>query len=93
MSLPGNTFTAVPALCDPADLVLNGGYNVFGSTILDNDSLSTAVNQPLVGPLPIQPPLPEALGAGWFTFVSVNEESSVLRLNVYALCFDNPPLR
>ena len=54
--MSGNTFTAVPALCDPADLVLNGGYNVFGSTILDNDSLSTAVNQPLVGHYSIQGP-------------------------------------
>jgi hypothetical protein len=74
-------------LCDSGDLVLNGGYNILGSTLAGSDSLSTLFNQPIVGgPLP-----PGALGAGWFTFVSVNREASELRLNVFALCFDNPP--
>jgi hypothetical protein len=85
---PGDTFTSVPAFCDPGDLVLNGGYNLLGSTLEDNDSVTTVFDQPIVDPV-----FPGALGAGWFTFVSVNDESSVLRLNVFALCFDNPPLR
>jgi hypothetical protein len=85
---PGDTFTSVPAFCDPGDLVLNGGYNLLGSNLEGNDSVTTIFDQPIVDPI-----FPGALGAGWFTFVSVNDESSVLRLNVFALCFDNPPLR
>ena len=86
----GDTFTSVPAFCDPGDLVLNGGYNLFGSIQRNNDSVTTGINQPIVDPLQ-----EGALGAGWFTYVSINEDpsSSELRLNVFALCFDNPPLR
>lgn len=86
---PGSTFTFASALCDPGDLVLNGGYNLLGSNIVDNESVTTGIDQPIVDPQA------GALGAGWFTFVSINEEpsSSELRLNVLALCFDNPPLR
>jgi hypothetical protein len=85
---PGRTFAFVPALCDPGDLVLNGGYNLLGSIFRNNDSLTTAIDQPIVDPI-----FNGTLGAGWFTFVRINEDpsSSDLRLNVYALCFDNPP--
>jgi hypothetical protein len=80
---PGDTFVGVSAFCDSSDFVLNGGFNLIGSKIQNNDSVTTVIDQPIVDPL----------GAGWLTFVSNNEESSVLRLNVGALCFDNPPLR
>jgi hypothetical protein len=87
---PDVTFAFIPAFCDPGDLVLNGGYNLFGSTIADNETVTTAVDQPIVDPL-----LNGTLGAGWVTFVSINEDPSLseLTLNVFALCFDNPPLR
>ncbi|HEX5905215.1 MAG TPA: hypothetical protein VFY50_04135, partial [Candidatus Nitrosocosmicus sp.] len=91
-AVPGGSFAFVPALCDPGDLVLNGGYNLIGSDIEDNDTVSTGFDQPIVGPVP--PLVNENLGAGWFTFVFINEEepsSSELRLNVFALCFDNSP--
>ena len=87
---PGDTFTFGLAFCDPGDLVLNGGYNLLGSLLRNNDSVTTAIDQPIVDPLQ-----EGALGAGWVTFVRINEDpsSSELRLNVFALCFDNPPLR
>jgi hypothetical protein len=68
--------------------VLNGGYNLLGSILRNNDSVTTAFDQPIVDPLQ-----EGALGAGWFTFVRINEDpsSSELRLNVFALCFDNSP--
>ena len=46
------------------------------------------IDQPVVGPI-----LNGTLGVGWITFVRINEDpsSSDLTLNVYALCFDNPP--
>ncbi len=82
---PGDSFTGVVARCDSGDFVLNGGFNLLGSNIQNNESVTTGIDQPIVDPL----------GAGWFTFVSINEDpfSSTLRLNVGALCFDNPPLR
>ncbi len=88
---PGNTFTSVPALCDPGDFVLNGGYNLLGSILRNNDSVTTGFDQPIVEPM--FPILNENLGAGWITFVRINEDpsSSELRLNVFALCFDNSP--
>ena len=38
---PGDTFAFIPAFCDPGDLVLNGGYNLFGSTIVNNESVDS----------------------------------------------------
>ena len=39
------------------------------------------------------PPIPEATqGLGWVTFVTANDNSTTLQLNVFALCFDNPPI-
>ena len=70
--------------------VLNGGYNLLGSIFRNNDSLTTAIDQPIVDPI-----LNGTLGAGWITFVRIHEDlsSSDLRHKVYALCFDNPPLK
>ena len=91
--MPGGSFAFVPVLCDPGDLVLNGGYNLLGSIRRNNDSVTTAIDQPIVEPM--FPILNENLGAGWITFVRINENpsSSELRLNVFAICFDNPPLQ
>jgi hypothetical protein len=44
--------------------VLNGGYNLLGSIFRNNDSLTTAIDQPIVDPI-----LNGTLGAGWITFV------------------------
>src|SRR5918994_365754 len=90
-AVPGGSFAFVSALCDPGDLVLNGGYNLLGSILRNNDSVTTAIDQPIVAPM--FPILNENLGAGWITFVRINEDpsSSELRLNVFAICFDNPP--
>ena len=79
---PGGTEALVPALCDSGDLVLNGGYNLFGTNLEENDTISTFVDQAITLPI---------LGEGWAAAVSVNDEASSLRLNVNALCFDNPP--
>jgi hypothetical protein len=81
---PPQIFAFLPALCDPGDLVLNGGYNLFGSDIEDNDTASTVIDQAISNP---------TVGVGWAAAVVVNEETSSITLNVNALCFDNPPLR
>jgi hypothetical protein len=82
---PGDGFAGEVARCDSGDFVLNGGFNLLGSNLQNNESVTTVIDQPIVDPL----------GGGWLTFVSINEDpfSSTLRLNVGALCFDNPPLR
>ncbi|HEX7143518.1 MAG TPA: hypothetical protein VF222_13660, partial [Nitrososphaeraceae archaeon] len=77
-------FAITPAVCDPGDFVLNGGYNLFGSIIEVNDTISTFVDQSISFP---------TLGEGWVAIVFVNDEASSITLNVNALCFDNPPLR
>ena len=74
----------LPAFCDPGDFVLNGGYNLFGTILEVNDTVSTFVDQSISFP---------TLGEGWAVAVVVNDEGSTIRLNVNALCFDNPPLR
>ena len=81
---PPQTFTFGLAFCDPGDLVLNGGYNLLGSDIESNDTISTVFDQAISNP---------TVGLGWAAGVSVNEETSVIGLTVNALCFDNPPLR
>jgi hypothetical protein len=81
---PPQTFTFGLAFCDPGDLVLNGGYNLIGSDIEANDTISTVFDQAISNP---------TVGVGWAAGVSVNEETSLIRLTVNALCFDNPPLR
>jgi hypothetical protein len=79
---PPQTFTFGLAFCDPGDLVLNGGYNLIGSDIEANDTISTVFDQAISNP---------TVGIGWAAGVSVNEETSLIRLTVNALCFDNPP--
>jgi len=79
---PPQTFTFGLAFCDPGDLVLNGGYNLIGSDIEANDTISTLFDQAISNP---------TVGIGWAAGVSVNEETSLIRLTVNALCFDNPP--
>ena len=81
---PPQTFTFGLAFCDPGDLVLNGGYNLLGSNIEDNDTISTVFDQANSNP---------TIGVGWAAGVAVNEETSLIGLTVNALCFDNPPLR
>ena len=81
---PPQTFTFGLAFCDPGDLVLNGGYNLIGSYIESNDTISTVFDQAISNP---------TVGVGWAAGITVNEETSLIRLNVNALCFDNPPLR
>jgi hypothetical protein len=81
---PPQTFTFGLAFCDPGDLVLNGGYNLIGgSDIEENDTISTIFDQAISNP---------TIGLGWAAGVSVNEETSLIRLTVNALCFDNPPV-
>jgi hypothetical protein len=84
-----DTFAILGALCDPGDLVLNGGYNLIGSTFDINDThIATAIDQSLTNS--------SLLGAGWLAALVFNGEDRddiSIRLNVNALCFDNPPLR
>jgi hypothetical protein len=79
---PPQTFTFGLAFCDSGDLVLNGGYNLIGSDIEANDTISTLFDQAISNP---------TVGVGWAAGVSINEETSLIRLTVNALCFDNPP--
>ena len=81
---PPQTFTFGLAFCDPGDLVLNGGYNLIGSDIESNDTISTVFDQAISNP---------TVGVEWAAGVTVNEETSLIRLNVNTLCFDNPLLR
>ena len=84
-----DTFAILGALCDPGDIVLNGGYNLIGSTFdINNTHIATAIDQSLTNAT--------LLGAGWLAAVVFNGEDRddiSIRLNVNALCFDNPPLR
>jgi hypothetical protein len=84
-----DTFAILEALCDPGDLVLNGGYNLIGSTFDINDThLATVIDQSITNAT--------LLGAGWLAALVFNREDREdisIRLNVNSLCFDNPPLR
>ena len=39
------------ALCDSGDFVINGGYNIFGSDIVSNDTASTRLDESVPSPL------------------------------------------
>jgi hypothetical protein len=84
-----DTFAILGALCDTGDLVLNGGYNLIGSTFEINDThIATVIDQSITNTT--------LLGAGWLAAIVFNGEDNQdisIRLNVNALCFDNPPLR
>ncbi len=84
-----DTFAILGALCDPGDLVLNGGYNLIGSTFAINDThIATVIDHSITNTA--------LLGAGWLAAIVFNGEDNQdisIRLNVNALCFDNPPLR
>ncbi|HEX6671910.1 MAG TPA: collagen-like protein [Nitrososphaeraceae archaeon] len=84
-----DTFAILGALCDPGDLVLNGGYNLIGSTFAINDThIAPVIDQSITNTT--------LLGAGWLAALVFNgedREDISIRLNVNALCFDNPPLR
>ncbi len=82
-STPPDTFAILPAFCDPGDFVLNGGYNLIGSGLEENDTISTFIDQSISFPI---------LGQGWAAGVAVNDEASEITLNVNALCFENPPV-
>ena len=66
------------ARCDPGDFVVNGGYRIIGNHKVD-------IDRPFVGQFGSPP------GEGWETILF--DFSGGLQLNVYAFCFDNPPLR
>jgi hypothetical protein len=90
-----DTFAILGALCDPGDLVLNGGYNLLGSTFDINDThIATVIDQSLTNTTLFG--AGSLLGAGWLAALVFNgedREDISIRLNVNALCFDNPPLR
>ena len=82
-----DTFAFGVALCDSGDFVINGGYNIFGSNIVSNDTASTRLDESVPSPLF---PIPSS---GWVVSVKANEIASEITLNINAVCFDNPPLR
>ena len=45
-----NAAAILPAFCDPGDFVLNGGYNLFGTILEVNDTVSTFVDQSISSP-------------------------------------------
>jgi hypothetical protein len=82
-SAPLSSFAFTSANCDPGDFAVEGGYNLFGSSIDDEDSLTTFINQPSDIPF----------GGNWVTVITNIGNTSTVTLNVIAYCFDNPPLR
>jgi hypothetical protein len=82
-SAPLSNFTQASATCDPSDFTIDGGYNLFGSDIKDDDSLITFIDQPRDVPF----------GGGWSTVITNIGNTSTVTLNVIAYCFDNPPFR
>ena len=79
--LSSSTFTS--ANCDSGDFAVEGGYNLFGFSIDDEDSLTTFINQPSDIPF----------GGNWVTAITNIGNTSTVTLNVIAYCFDNPPFR
>jgi hypothetical protein len=82
-SAPLSNFTQASSTCDLGDFTIDGGYNLFGSDINDDDSLTTFIDQPRDVPF----------GGGWSTVITNIGNTSIVTLNVIAYCFDNPPLR
>ena len=82
-SAPLSNSTQASATCDPGDFTIDGGYNLFGSDIDDDDSITTFIDQPRDVPF----------GGGWSTVITNIGNTSTVTLNVIAYCFDNPPLR
>jgi Collagen triple helix repeat (20 copies) len=84
--IPNNTGRTVTVLCDPGDIVINGGYIIqvsdpFGSNI------NVLRDQPF-GALGAEP------NNGWqVLLVYSNATGTTAELTVIANCFDNPPLR
>jgi hypothetical protein len=83
-SVPPATSTLTIAVCDPGDFVLNGGFNFFGSQRNNDEIISIFADQPFVDNI---------LGEGWGAIATINGNTSSISLNVFADCFDNPPLR
>ena len=83
-SVPPATSTLTITVCDPGDFVLNGGFNFFGSERRNNEIISIFADQPFVDNI---------LGEGWGAIATINGNTSSIQLNVFADCFDNPPLR
>jgi len=89
-SQPGQTATLYAnAKCDPTDFVVNGGYsqNKTGGTVVD-----FRFDRPFVGQAP-QIGSPPGLGWEASAIFSPLFGNNFMQLNVYAFCFDNPPLR
>jgi hypothetical protein len=77
-----NTGRTVTVLCDPGDIVINGGYIIQASDVFDS-IINVLRNQPF-GALGAEP------NNGWQVFLV---SGTTAQLTVIANCFDNPPLR
>ena len=66
----------VKALCQPGDVVLNGGHSFSGNVIPE---LVISQNHPIISPV----------GAGWITTLQFGPGNNILV--VHAVCFDNTP--
>ena len=87
---PGDpTSTYANAKCDPGDFVVNGGFFI---RIGGSGDHRVDLDRPFVGQ---EPQFGSPPGQGWetLTLFSPTTAQSQLQLNVYAFCFDNPPLR
>ena len=70
------------AICNTSDFVINGGFVMTGVTNGGADLLE-ALNRPILNPL----------ASGWEVHIGPTALDGGVRYTVYAICFDNPPLR
>jgi hypothetical protein len=75
-----DTGRTVTVLCDPGDIVINGGYIIDASDVFDS-IINVLRNQPF-GALGAEP------NNGWQVFLV---SGTTVKLTVIADCFDNPP--
>jgi hypothetical protein len=84
--IPNNTGGTTTVLCDPGDIVINGGYNLVTPNFFSSN-INVLRNQAF-GALGAEP------NNGWQVFITYsNATGTTAELTVLANCFDNPPLR
>ena len=74
-------------MCDVGDFVVNGGFLIFGfdgSGPSPETSLVEIRNNPIISPV---------YASGWEVLIIPAGPATLVAYDVYAICFDNPPLR
>ena len=80
---PSNNNNIGQANCEPGDFVITGGFNPTRVIGDPSDVWEGGFDKPIFTPLP----------SGWEVKLGISGTVTIVEWDVYAICFDNPPLR